>query len=83
MSRFAVLLLSLTLKEAFMIFFEALLIGGTAQKMKISIKDFFRKCEKIHNILGFCWRCQRNLLKILFKSLITTNFIFCAVRMSK
>ena len=43
----------------------------TAQKMKFSIKDFFRKCDKIRRKL----RIWSHLLK---KSLME-NFIFCAV----
>ena len=44
----------------------------TAQKMKLSIKDFFSKCDQIRSFLGI-WS---HLLK---KSLME-NFIFCAVR---
>ena len=43
----------------------------TAQKMKFSIKDFFRKCDQIRSFLGM-WS------HILKKSLME-NFIFCAV----
>ena len=42
-----------------------------AQKMKLSIKDFFRECDQIRNFL----RIWSHLLK---KSLME-NFIFCAV----
>ena len=45
--------------------------GVTAQKMKFSIKDFFRKCDQIRRKL----RIWSHLLK---KSFIE-NFIFCAV----
>ena len=44
----------------------------TTQKMKLSIKDLFRKCDQIHSFL----RIWSNLLK---KSLIE-NFIFCTMR---
>ena len=44
----------------------------TAQKMKLSIKDFFIKCEQIRRNL----RIWSHLLK---KSLME-NFIFCAVQ---
>ena len=43
----------------------------TAQKMKFSIKDFFRKCDQVLNFL-------RIWLHLLKKSLME-NFIFCAV----
>ena len=43
----------------------------TAQKMKLSIKDFLSKCDKIHNFLGI----RSHFLK---KSLME-NFIFCEV----
>ena len=43
----------------------------TAQKMKFSIKGFFRKCDQIRSFLRI-WSC---LLKKYFKE----NFIFCAV----
>ena len=43
----------------------------TTQKMKFSIKDFFRKCDRIRRKL----RIWSHLLK---KSLME-NFIFCAV----
>ena len=43
----------------------------TAQKMKFSVKDFFRKCDQIYSFL----RIWSHLLK---KSLMK-NFIFCAV----
>ena len=43
----------------------------TAQKMKFSTKDFFRKCDQILSLL----RIWSHLLK---KSLME-NFIFCAV----
>ena len=43
----------------------------TAQKMKFSIKDFFRKCDQICSFL----RIWAHLLK---KSLLE-NFVFCAV----
>ena len=43
----------------------------TAQKMKFSIKDFFRKCDQIHSFL-------RIWLHLLKKSLMK-NFIFYAV----
>ena len=45
--------------------------GGSAQKMKFSIKDFFRKCNQIRSF-------QQIWLHLLKKSLIE-NFIFCAV----
>ena len=44
---------------------------GTAQKMKFSIKDFFRKCGQIRSFL-------RNFSHFLKKSLME-NFIFCVV----
>ena len=43
----------------------------TAQKMKFSIKDFYRKCNQMRSFL-------RIWLHILKKSLME-NFIFCAV----
>ena len=43
----------------------------TAQKMKFSIQDFFRKCDQIRSFL----RIWSHLLQ---KSLME-NFIFCAV----
>ena len=43
----------------------------TAQKMKFSIQDFFRKCDQIRSFL----RIWSDLLQ---KSLME-NFIFCAV----
>ena len=43
----------------------------TAQKIKLSIKDFLSKCDKIHNFLGI----RSHFLK---KSLME-NFIFCEV----
>ena len=47
-------------------------VSGTAQKMRICMKDFFSKCDQIRRIL----RIRSHLLK---KSLME-NFIFCAVR---
>ena len=46
-------------------------ISNTAQKMKFSMKDFFRKCGKIRSFL-LIWS---HLLKKPF----IENFIFCAV----
>ena len=46
-------------------------LRGTAQKMKFSIKDFFRKCNQIRSF-------QRIWSHLLKKSLME-NFIFCAV----
>ena len=43
----------------------------TAQKMKLSIKDFFSKCDQIRKKL----RIWTHLLKIS----LMENFIFCAV----
>ena len=53
-----------------------LLISGifpifTAQKMKVSIKDFFGKCEKIRSFLRICSH--------LIKKSLMENVIFCAV----
>ena len=48
-----------------------ILLSGTAQKMKLSIKDFFSKFDQILSFL----RIWSHLLK---KSLME-NFIFCAV----
>ena len=45
---------------------------STAQKMKFSIKDFFRKYDRIRSFL-------RIWLDLLKKSLMG-NFIFCAVQ---
>ena len=53
-------------------FLHLLLMVGTAQKMKFSIKDFFGKCDQIHRKL----RIWSHLLE---KSLME-NFIFCGVR---
>ena len=52
-------------------FFICLLHMITAQKMKISIDDFFSKCDQIRSFLGI-W------LYLLKRSLME-NFIFCAV----
>ena len=43
----------------------------TTQKMKISIKDFFNKCEQIRS---FLWIWSHLLKKYLME-----NFIFCAM----
>ena len=43
----------------------------TAQKMKLSIKDFFSKCDQIRRKLGI-W-------SHLLKKFLTENFIFGAV----
>ena len=43
----------------------------TAQKMKFSIKDFFRKCDQIRSFLRICSH-------LLEKSLME-NVIFCAM----
>ena len=43
----------------------------TAQKMKISIKDFFIKCDQI--------RRKLRIWSHLLKKSSTENFIFCAV----
>ena len=48
-----------------------LLAASTAQKMKISIKNFFSKCDQI---LGF-----PRIWSHLLKKLSMENFIFCAV----
>ena len=51
-----------------------LVLRTTAQKLKISIKDFFGKCDQIRKKLRIC----SHLLK---KSLME-SFIFCAVQWS-
>ena len=43
----------------------------TAQKMKLSIQNFFSKCDQIRKKLRIC-------LHLLKKSLMK-NFVFCAV----
>ena len=43
----------------------------TAQKMKFSIKDFFRKCDQI--------RRKLRIWSPLLKKSLMENFIFCAV----
>ena len=43
-----------------------------AQKMKFSIKDFFRKCEQIRSFL--------RIWSYLQKKSLMENFIFCAVQ---
>ena len=48
-----------------------LLAASTAQKIKISIKNFFSKCDQI---LGF-----RRIWSHLLKKFSMENFIFCAV----
>ena len=45
---------------------------NTAQKMKFSIKDFFRRCDQSRS---FLWICSYLLKKSLME-----NFIFCAVK---
>ena len=50
-------------------------LTDTAQRIKLSVKDFFSKCEQIRRKL----RIWSHLLK---KSLMA-NFIFCAVRIIK
>ena len=42
----------------------------TAQKMKFSVKDFFNKCDQIHNFL--------RIWSHLLKKFLMENFIFCA-----
>ena len=42
-----------------------------AQKIKLSIKDFFSKCDQIRRILRIC--------SYLLKKSLLGNFIFCAV----
>ena len=46
-------------------------IHYTAQKMKFSIKDFFRKCHQI--------RRKLRIWPYLLKKSLMENFIFCAV----
>ena len=46
-------------------------ISNTAQKMKLSIKDFFSKCEQI--------RRKLRIWSHLLKKTLMENFIFCAV----
>ena len=46
-------------------------LRGTAQKMKFSIKDFFRKCNQI--------RSFQQIWSHLLKKSLMENFIFCAV----
>ena len=43
----------------------------TAQKMKLSIKDFFSKCDQIRSVL--------QIWSHLLKKSLMENFIFCAV----
>ena len=43
----------------------------TAQKMKLSIKDFFRKCDQILSFLRIWWH--------LLKRSLMENFTFCVV----
>ena len=60
-----------TVKSLLLGFCYSLISQITAQKMKFSTKDFFRKCDQILSLL----RIWSHLLK---KSLME-NFIFCAV----
>ena len=47
-------------------------LGSTAQKMKFSIKDFFRKCDQI---------CKKlRIWSHLLNKFLMENFIFCAVK---
>ena len=46
--------------------------GGTAQKMKFSISDFFSKLDQIP--------MKPRILSHLLKKSVLENFIFCAVR---
>ena len=45
--------------------------GITAQKMKLSIKDFFGKCDQI--------RRELRIWSHLLKKSLTENFTFCTV----
>ena len=45
----------------------------TAQKIKLSIKDFFRKCDQI--------RRKLRIWPPLLKKFLMENFIFCAVKL--
>ena len=54
-------------KDVYIYFFASV----TAQKMKISNKDFFSKCDQIHSFLRIWSR--------LLKKYLMENFIFCAV----
>ena len=46
-------------------------IRHTVQKMKLSVKDFFSKCEQIRNFPRIC-------LHLLEKSIVE-SFIFCTM----
>ena len=50
-------------------------IPCTAQKMKFSIKDFFRKCDQIHSRL--------QIWPHLLKKSLMKNFILCAVHFAQ
>ena len=54
----------------FLMHYLTSILSGTTQKMKLLIKDFFRKCDLIRRKL----RIWSHLLK---KSLME-NFVFCA-----
>ena len=45
--------------------------NSSAQKMELSIKDFFSKCDQIRGFL--------RIWSYLVKKFIVENFIFCAV----
>ena len=53
--------------------FNAVHSNHRKKKMSFSIKDFFNKCDQVHD---FPQICSHLLTKTLMKSL---NFIFCAV----
>ena len=50
-------------------------VGHTAQKMRLSIKDLFSKCDQI------CWKLR--IWSHLLKKSLMENFIFCAVSNGK
>ena len=47
----------------------------TAQKMKVTIKDFFSKCDQIHRFL--------RIWSYVLKKSLMENFIFCTLYISK
>ena len=50
---------------------RVLYLENTAQKMKLSIKGFFSKCDQVRSFLPIWWQ--------LLKKSLMENFIFCAV----
>ena len=58
------------LRDCFSFFKKFSLCSFTAQKMKFSIKDFFSKCDQIHNLVTFT------------EEALNRKLYFCAVLIS-